>query len=325
MTGRNLAASHDVVALGESLGLLVSDQTGRLSLGAGLRLAFGGAESNVAIGVQRLGGTASWIGRVGCDAVGDLIVRELRAEGVSVHAIRDPDVPTALMLKERPHPGASRITYYRRAMAGSRLGRDDVPSDAVADARVLYVTGISAALGEGPLAAAHAAIDHAKAVGTRVAFDVNHRGTLVDDVDWIRGAYRGLAERADVIFAGDDEAELLTGETDPLTQLDALLAMGADHAVVKLGENGALQKSAGGAVTRRNAIQVTVVDTVGAGDAFAAGWLVEWIKGGDAGACLELAVRCGAFACLAEGDWESAPTRMDLAWLDRGARDPVTR
>ncbi len=325
MSVGNVAALHDVVALGESLGLLVSDQTGRLSLGTGLRLTFGGAESNVAIGVQRLGGTASWIGRVGCDAVGDLIVRELRAEGVSVHATRDPDLPTALMLKERPHPGASRITYYRRGMAGSRLGREDVTPGAVADARVLYLTGISAALGEGPLAAAHTAIDHAKSAGTRVAFDVNHRATLVDDVDSMRDAYRGLAERADVIFAGDDEAEILTGETDPLIQLDALLALGAQHAVVKLGERGAVQKSVDGAVTRRDAIQVTVVDTVGAGDAFAAGWLVEWIQGGDAGACLDLAVRCGAFACLAEGDWESAPTRSDLAWLDRGAGDPVSR
>jgi len=325
MTAGNGVASHDVVVLGESLGLLVSDRVGRLSLGAGLRLTFGGAESNVAIGVQRLGGSASWIGRVGCDAVGDLIVRELRAEGVAVHPTRDPDVPTALMLKERPHPGASRITYYRRGMAGTRLRADDVPSAAVAAARVLYITGISAALGEGSLAAAHAAIDHATAAGTRVAFDVNHRGTLVDDVDSMRVAYRNLAKRADVIFAGDDEAELLTGETDPLVQLDALLALGAQHAVVKLGEDGALHKSADGAVTRRNAIQVTVVDTVGAGDAFAAGWLVEWIRGGDAGACLDLAVRCGAFACLAEGDWESAPTRRDLAWLDRGAGDPVSR
>lgn len=321
----NTGASHDVVVLGESLGLLVSDQTGRLALGGGLRLTFGGAESNVAIGVQRLGGSASWIGRVGADAVGDLIVRELRAEGVAVHPTRDTEAPTALMLKERPHPGVSRITYYRRGMAGNRLSPADVPADAVADAKVLYVTGISAALGEGPLAAAHAAIDHAKAAGTAVALDVNHRGTLVDDLDAIRGAYRGLAERADVIFAGDDEAELVTGETDVDRQLDALLALGAQHAIVKLGEHGAVQKSVDGVVTRRDAIAVTVVDTVGAGDAFAAGWLIEWIHGHDAGTCLDLAVRCGAFACVAEGDWEAAPTRADLAWLDRGAGDPVTR
>ncbi|MGZ0712822.1 sugar kinase (plasmid) [Coraliomargarita sp. W4R53] len=317
--------THDVVVLGESLGLLVSDQQGRLALGAGLRLTFGGAESNVAIGVQRLGGAASWIGRVGADAVGDLIVRELRAEGVSVHPTRDTEVPTALMLKERPHPGVSRITYYRQTMAGSRLSPADVEPSAVASAKVLYITGISAALGAAPLAAAHAAIDHAKAGGTLVAFDVNHRGTLVDDLDAIRVAYRGLAERADVIFAGDDEAELLTGETDPQSQLDAILHLGAKHAIVKLGENGALEKTVDGVVTERDAVRVTVVDTVGAGDAFAAGWLTEWINGSDAGARLDLAVQCGAFACLAEGDWEAAPTRADLDWLHRGASDPVSR
>lgn len=325
MTVGDSSRTQDVVVVGESLGLLVSDQVGRLALGAGLRLTFGGAESNVAIGVQRLGGSASWIGRVGSDAVGDLIVRELRAEGVTVNAVRDTEVPTALMSKERPHPGASRITYYRRGMAGSRLGPADVPAAAIGAAKALYITGISAALGEGPLAAAHTAIDHAKAAGTLVAFDVNHRGSLVNDLEAIQAAYRGLAERSDVIFAGDDEAELLTGQSDPERQLDALLAFGAQHAVVKLGEHGALHKSVDGVVTKRDAIAVTVVDTVGAGDAFAAGWLLEWIGGKDAGACLDLAVRCGAFACLAEGDWESAPTRSDLAWLDRGASDPVSR
>jgi 2-dehydro-3-deoxygluconokinase len=325
MTSLSAPRTHDVVVLGESLGLIVSDRTGRLSLGGGLQVTFGGAESNVAIGVQRLGGAAAWIGRVGSDAIGDLIVRELRAEGVSVHPTRDTDAPTALMLKERPYPGASRITFYRRGQAGSRLNPSDVAPSAVSDAKVLFITGISAALGPDPLAAAHAAIDFAKSAGTLVAFDVNHRSSLVDDIDGVAQSYRGLAERADVVFAGDDEAAILTGHADPQRQLDAILALGPQHAVVKLGERGALEKWRNGAVTQRSAIPVTVVDTVGAGDAFAAGWLLEWTRGGDAGARLDLAVRCGAFACLAQGDWESAPTRRDIAWLDGNGGDPVSR
>ncbi|MCZ2827749.1 sugar kinase [Modestobacter sp. VKM Ac-2986] len=315
----------DVVVLGESLGLLVGEQTGHLSRGDRMRLTFGGAESNVAIGVSRLGGSAAWIGRLGADAVGAMIARELRAEGVAVHAARESTVTTALMLKERVRPGASRITYYRRGQAGSRLSPADVPADVVTSATVLHVTGISVALGEAPRAAAMHAVDLARASGTLVSFDVNHRATLVEDLDRTREGYLALAERADLLFAGNDEAELLTGESDPERQLDAMLALGAQQAVVKLGEAGAIAATANGDRLRQGAFRVSAVDTVGAGDAFVAGWLASLVDGEDVAARLDTAIRCGALACLTEGDWEAAPTREDLASLDPGHLDPVSR
>ena len=110
-----------VVALGESLGLLVASRIGRLELVPTMDLGFGGAESNVAIGLARLGAPATWMGRLGADALGRLIERQLRAEGVTVASTHDPEAPTALMLKERPSAGASAVTYYRAGSAGSRL------------------------------------------------------------------------------------------------------------------------------------------------------------------------------------------------------------
>ena len=315
----------DVVVVGESLGLLVGEQTGRLSRGERMRLTFGGAESNVAIGVSRLGGSAAWIGRLGADAVGAMIVRELRAEGIAVHAAMESSATTALMLKERVRPGASHITYYRRGQAGSRLSPADVPTDVVTSAKVLHVTGISVALGEGPRAAATHAVDLARASGTLVSFDVNHRATLVDDLKQTRAGYLALAERADLLFAGHDEAELLTGERDPERQLDAMLALGARQAVVKLGEAGAIAATADGDRLRQGAFRVSAVDTVGAGDAFVAGWLASTVDGEDVDARLDTAIRCGALACLTEGDWEAAPTRADLAALATTHRDPVAR
>jgi 2-dehydro-3-deoxygluconokinase len=317
--------THDVLVVGESLGLLVAEAGGRLLSGAGMRLRFGGAESNVAIGVSRLGGSSAWAGRLGADAVGDLILRELRAEGVASFAARDAGVATALMLKERPHPGTSRVTYYRRGQAGSRLTAADVPMDEVARARILHVTGISAGLGTGPLTAVHAAIDAARAAGTLVSVDVNHRSALWEDMDAARTAYRGLVERADIVFAGDDEAEIVTGETDPHRQAAALVALGPSRAVVKLGDRGALTLGADGESLARDAWRVDVVDTVGAGDAFVAGWLSELAVGTTAERCLETATACGAVACTGEGDWEAAPTRADLEWLRRGPGDPVIR
>lgn len=316
---------HDVIAIGESLGLMVAAHAGRLRNHSDMQLGFGGAESNVAIGVSRLGGAAVWAGRVGSDAIGALILRELRAENVAVYPTLDPSAATALMLKERPFPGKTRVTYYRRGHAGSHLSPTDLPADAIADAQVLHVTGISAGLSAHTRSAAHAAIDHAHAAGTLVSFDVNHRASLWDDEESARDAYLEIAARADIVFAGDDEALLLTGEASPDNQLAALLRMGAAHAVVKLGERGAIAASADGVQVARDAVRVSVVDTVGAGDAFVAGWLTEFTAGADASARLGTAVACGAFACTGEGDWEAAASREDLAWLGADGGDPVIR
>jgi 2-dehydro-3-deoxygluconokinase len=314
----------DVLCIGEALGLLVPERPGRLAHVRGLRLGFGGAESNVAIGVARLGGAAGWAGRVGSDGIGDLILREIRAEGVEVHAALDEDAATAVMIKERPRPGASRVSYYRSVQAGSRLTASDIPEGLVERARILHVTGISAGLGEGPLAAVHAAIDRAQAAGVRVSFDVNHRSALWRDGRDPRAAYRELARRADLVFAGDDEAALLTGVTGPEAQLDAILAMGSGCAIVKLGSRGAIA-SDGDAHVRRDALRVDVVDTVGAGDAFVAGWLAETVLGSTLDARIDTAIACGALACTGDGDWEAAPTRSDLRLFHAPAGDPVQR
>ena len=315
----------DVVTVGESLGLLSSEEPGALRHGSRMRLTFGGAESNVAIGVARLGGAAGWIGRLGADAVGALILRELRAESVQTHATIDPAAATAIMLKERPVPGSSRVRYYRQEQAGSRLTADDVPPGAVASAKILHVTGISAALGPGPLGAVHRAIDDAKHSGTLVSFDVNHRGSLWADVELAARAYRTLAQRSDIVFAGDDEAALITERHDLRAQLDTLLEWGAQQAVVKHGHRGAVAATRDGGYDSMPAVGVPVVDTVGAGDAFVAGWLAEQASGAGLRVRLATAVACGALACTARGDWEANPTRADLTQLERGPADPVRR
>lgn len=314
----------DVLTIGESLGLLVPERPGRLALVRGLRLGFGGAESNVAIGVARLGSAAGWMGRVGSDGLGELIVREIRAEGVEVHAAVDDGAATALMIKERPRAGASRVRYYRSVQAGSRLTASDIPEGLVERARILHVTGISAGLGSAPLGAVHAAIDRAKDAGVRVSFDVNHRSALWQDGRDAGAAYRTLASRADIVFAGDDEAALLTGARDPRAQLDAIRALGAECAIIKLGADGAIA-SEGDAVAARDAVRVDVVDTVGAGDAFVAGWLTESARRSSLAERIDTAVACGALACTIDGDWEAAPTRADLTALHAPVGDPVQR
>lgn len=319
-------ATHDILTLGESLALLTAQDHGSLRYGSTMQLSFGGAESNVAIGVSRLGGRAAWMGKLGSDPIAELILRELRAERVHSYEVRDEEMPTALMLKERPFPGQSRIGYYRKGQAGSRLHPGDVRAAAIASSRVLHVTGITAGLGDAPTAALHVAIDAALAAGREVSFDVNHRTSLWKSAAEAGAVYRELARRADLIFAGEDEAELLVGERVVDRQLDALLALGrASTVVVKQGAAGATVATRDGLRLHLPAISVDVVDTVGAGDAFVAGWLSEHVSGESTQQCLATAVECGAFACTGVGDWESLPTRAELRWLRTGATDPVER
>ncbi|SMH28583.1 Entner-Doudoroff aldolase [Rathayibacter oskolensis] len=311
-----------VVTLGETLALLHTD--GSLAHAQSVAVGIGGAESNVAVALVRLGTPAAWIGVVGADSAGERVVRELRGEGVDLVVRRDPEAPTALMIKERPTPVTARVTYHRRHSAGSRLGRGDVPAELIRGASCLHVTGITLALSDSARDAAREAVRLAVEAGVPVSFDVNHRPSL-----WLgrdaAAAYRDVAASATLIFAGAEEARLLVGadvDDDPLELARSLAGLGPRHAVVKLGAEGCVAVVDG--VDRRvPAVRVSVVDTVGAGDAFVAGYLAEFVRGLPVDRCLETAVTVGAFQCLAPGDWEGLPRRADLALLT--ATEPVQR
>ncbi|GAA4116276.1 sugar kinase [Nocardioides fonticola] len=299
-----------LLTLGETLGLVAVDH---LRHARTAHVGIGGAESNVAIGVRRLGLPAAWIGRVGDDPWGERVVRDLRAEDVACRVVVDPAAPTGLMTKQTPHAAATTVTYHRAGSAGSRLAPDDVPDDLVAAAGVVHLTGITPGLSATAAAAVDRALALAAAHGVPVSFDVNHRTGVWGERD-AAATYRRLAAASAVVFAGPEEARLVTGTTttDPEALLDELAAGSGGDVVLKLGAEGALARI-DGVRHRVPAHTVAVVDTVGAGDAFVAGYLAELLAGSAPAARLEVAARCGALACLAPGDWEAAPTRADLA------------
>ncbi|CAN5471801.1 hypothetical protein BH09ACT4_BH09ACT4_24110 [soil metagenome] len=148
-----------VVTLGETMGLFSATATGSLAQVEGFRLGIGGAESNVAIGLARLGTPATWIGRVGADEVGDRVLRELRAEGVETRGPVDRSAPTGLMIKSRPAGHLVRFVYHRAGSAGSRLSPEDVEPAIVSAAALLHVTGITPALSPSAAAAVDRAIE----------------------------------------------------------------------------------------------------------------------------------------------------------------------
>jgi len=311
-----------IVTLGETMGLFSAASIGSLAHVDSFRLGIGGAESNVAIGLARLGVAATWIGRVGADEVGDLVRRELLAEGVALRLRVDDAAPTAIMIKSRRTASHTRVLYHRAGSAGSRLSPDDVDAELVRGADILHVTGITPALSSSAAAAIDRAIELANDAGVPVSFDVNHRSALWSS-ERASAVYRSIAARSTVVFAGLDEAQMLCDSNDGAPALAAAIsALGPREVIVKLGPHGC-HALLDGAAFDVPAIRVDVVDTVGAGDAFVAGYLAERRAGSIPEARLTTAVRCGAFACLGLGDWESLPTHGDLALLTR--EEPVDR
>ena len=311
-----------VIAIGETMALMSSDGYGPLQHARTMTLGIGGAESNVAIALKRLGVDSTWIGKVGTDSLGDLVEREIRAEGVQAIALRDPEAPTSLMVKEHRTSTDTRIWYYRRDNAGSKLNASDIDPALIRDAALLHVTGISPALSAGMSEAIDRAVAIARDAGVIVSFDLNFRGRL-----WTREAaklaYLRLIPQADIVFAGDDEAAIAVGSADaPLELAHRLVGLGAGQAIIKLGSRGAVAV-VDGSEYERHAIPVDAIDTVGAGDAFVAGYLAEYLAGTDVPTRLTTAVTVGAYACLSPGDWEGLPHRAELAML--GGSEPVSR
>lgn len=283
-------------------------------------LTIAGAESNVAIGASRLGVHSTWFGRVGNDELGAVITRELRAEGVDVRAVAD-EAPTSTMVKTHRTGEISQVFYNRRGGAGSRLCPDDLDPAVISAAAVLHVTGITPALGRGPAAAVAAAIDVAKAAGVPVSFDVNYRTALWRPAA-ARTTFDQIVAQADIVFASEHEAALVTGEDSPRAAAKALAGQGVAQAIVKLGERGCLAVI-DGQLYSQPARPVAVIDLVGAGDAFAAGYLADFIKGAGAAERLKTATDTAAFAVSTHGDWEGLPSRAELTLLHE--HDPVVR
>lgn len=306
-----------LITLGETLVLLSAREVGPLRHAHGLRLGIGGAESNVAIGVRRLGVPATWIGRVGDDELGLLVLRTLRAEGVDVrHAIRDPRVPTSLMFKERRTAATSRVTYYRTDGPGARLIPGDLPEAEIRAAGVLHLSGITLALSSSARATARAAAEVARAAGVPVSVDVNHRATLWT-ADEARREILDLCALADHLFVGEGEAHELGLAGTPEDLARDLQARGPETVIVKRGGDGALAL-VGDELLPVAPVPVESVDPVGAGDAFAAGYLAELLLGRPPAERLATAAVCGAYAVTVAGDWEGLPERADLRLLGNG-------
>ena len=297
----------DALSIGETMVLLDPVEDGPLDAVSGYRQRIAGAESNFAIALARLGLRAAWVSRLGADPFGRLVRRSLASEGVEVHAGEDPNAPTGIYFKERLTPDSVAVHYYRRGSAASRLRPHEVPDELFHRARLLHVTGISLAVaGTLPETTLHA-VELARKHGVQVSFDPNHRPGLWE-VAAARRALDPVLRDLDLLLTGQSEIELLMGETDQRRLLAELRRRAIRVVVVKRGAAGALVVSDDRLIVVPPAAVERVLDSVGAGDAFNAGFVAGYLNGLDLIECGQLGGALGAAALASTGDYEAIPT-----------------
>ena len=306
----------EVLTFGEAMAALHG--AGPLRLGGSMQLSVAGSESNVAIALARLGHDVEWIGRVGNDELGQLVLRALRAEGVRLgRPIIDDHAPTGALLFEHRIADVTRVNYYRAGSAGSMIRAADVVDRLTESIAMLHVTGITAALGASAAEAVSVSVRRAHDLGIAVSLDINFRSRLCT-ADAARDALRPLLPHVDLLFASEEELPIVApgAERDVDTTARRFIDDGTPTVVVKRGGAGATAYTPDGKVNAP-ARRVPVVDVVGAGDAFVAGFLSARLDGLGAPACLERGAVLGAFAVSRIGDWEALPTRGELSLLDQ--------
>jgi 2-dehydro-3-deoxygluconokinase len=298
----------DVVTFGETMVLFTPQSSGPLRFVDRFGKTIAGAESNVAIALARLGHQVRWISRLGDDEFGWYVRNAIRGEGVDTsHVVFDPEAPTAVFFKERQAGQESKVYYYRKGSAASRMTPDDLVEDCFAGARFLHLTGITPALSDSCRETAEHAIRLARKHGLKVTFDPNIRLKLWSK-ERAREVLNSLAAQADIVLPGLEEGEILTGETTPEGIAAGFLRQGVSTVVVKLGESGAFYATAAGEQEYVAGFPVKqVVDPIGAGDGFAAGFLSGLIRGWSCRDAVRLGNRVGACAVTVPGDIEGYP------------------
>lgn len=351
----------DVVALGESMVTFLPSRPGRLADVPSFDRGIGGAESNVACVLAAAGHRVKWIGRVGDDGFGDHLVEAITAYGVDTSAVRrDPHRPTGIYFRTAGDRAtdAHEVLYYRAGSAASAMSPDNTPRAELDSGRVLHLSGITAALSADCLALLRE-LTTARPGRPLVSFDVNHRAHLWRHPETGRTVLLELARRSDLVFVGEDEAEEAWGVTGGPDAIRAALPepralvvkQGAGGATLfergtddeSGGESGGARDDVPGGpradtVTRAPALRVDVVAPVGAGDAFAAGFLSATLRALPARDRLRHGHLTAAAALTVPGDLAAPPSRDhadrlaaldDEAWgtlrLGPGWTEAVTR
>ena len=289
----------DIISLGEPMLEFNAPEEGALSEVPGFLVGWGGDTSNFAVAARRAGGTVGYLTRLGADEFGDSFMALWQREGIdTAHVARDPLAATGIYFisrKGRQH----HFTYYRRDSAASRMTPDFLPSDYIAAAKLLHVSGISQAISVSACDTVFAAIGIARRAGRLVSYDPNHRPKLWP-LERARAVVHETCRLADLVFPSLEDARALSGLQSDEEISRFYLALGPKVVVLKLGADGAMLATADG-VKAFPPARVESVDMSGAGDTFDGAFVVRYLAGRPLDDCMRFANAAAALTTTGLG------------------------
>jgi 2-dehydro-3-deoxygluconokinase len=313
----------ELVTIGETMVVLEAAEEGRLRYIPRFNKKLGGAESNVAIGVTRLGHSAGWISKVGDDEFGKYLVSSIYGEGVDTSRVKyNQEYPTGLYIKERLNHEKTQVYYYRSNSAASQLTKEDIDWNYLKEAKMIHISGITPFLSDSCLEVTQAVIAFVKENNIFLSFDPNLRFKLMAKKDNAKEILLQLAKQSDLFMPGLDEAEYLIGSRNYEEIAEYFLNEGVSKIVIKNGAKETYYASKCGEAGAVPSFKVEhVVDPVGAGDGFAAGLLTGLLENKSLKESVEMGAKVGAMVITMRGDIEGLPERKELENFQKNRSD----
>ncbi|ADF39815.1 sugar kinase [Priestia megaterium] len=305
--------SLDVITFGEAMAMFMAEQPGPLHEIKHYTKELAGAETNVAIGLARLGLRAGWVSKVGNDPFGTFIMKRLQEEYVNTDCVLvDSEHATGFQIKSKVEVGDPEVCYFRKNSAASHLHSSDFNQTYFLAAKHMHMTGIPLAVSASMRDFALHALRSMKAAGRTVSFDPNLRPTLWKSQEEMVVTINEAAKQANYVLPGIEEGKILTGYENPEDIASYYLDAGVELVVIKLGEQGAFFKTAKEQGMVEGIKVKQIVDTVGAGDGFAVGLLSGLLQNDSLTQSVRRANAIGALAVQSPGDNDGYPTEQQL-------------
>ncbi|WP_411678148.1 sugar kinase [Caproicibacter sp.] len=304
---------NKIMLVGEPMGLFIAEEEALLEDVRHYSTSVAGAEFNVAVGLARLGHPVGYLTKLGSDPFGRQIVKVMNRNSINTSMVmKSEDHATGFMLKSKTSHGDPDIYYYRKNSAASTICPEDLNGLDLSEYCALHMTGILPALSSSARESAFELIRKAKNEGLKVFFDPNLRPQLWPSREVMIQTINELASMADYVLPGENEGEILCGTRDPKKIAEFYLSRGARAVIVKIGPKGAY------AATEKNSFYSPtypaekIVDTVGAGDGFAAGVISALTEGLSLDEAVRRANAIGTIQIMNISDNEGLPTRDEL-------------
>lgn len=268
-----------------------------------------GAEVNVAVAISRLGLRAQYFSRFGKDQLGSVMLADIEAEGVDVSLAKRVDSFTGAMVRNPGKTAPVEISYLRKGSAASTIEPGDILDSYISSTRWLHATGITCAISESGAKTVKHALEKAAQLKIKSSFDLNIRRKLWSE-EQARKVLEPLAHDVELLIGGEDEYQVVFGQTEPKEILAEVNKRGCKIAVMTKGDQK-MRFSIDGNYEEITPPKVVAVDPVGSGDAFTGGVIAGLLSGMSAKGALEQGSICGALVASMFGDWSGIPTGIN--------------